>query len=59
MMHLRLVTWAPTRWWRAVGADGELWCESSDEAEVRDSMRPGDTLQRLWETEPIREWRDA
>ena len=51
--------WTPARWWRAVGADGELWCESSDEAEVRGSMRPGDTLQRLWQAEPIEEWRDA
>lgn len=56
-MLLRLVTWAPTKWWRAVGADGGLWRESSDE--VRESMRPGDTLQRLWRTEPIEEWRDA
>jgi len=23
MMHLRLVTWAPTKWWKAVGADDE------------------------------------
>ena len=51
--------WTPARWWRAVGADGELWCESSDEAEVRRNMRPGDTLQRLWWTEPNEEWRDS
>ena len=30
-----------------------------DEAEVRGGMRPGDTLQRLWWTEPNEEWRDA
>jgi hypothetical protein len=27
--------WEPTRWWRSVLVDGSLWCESSDEQEVR------------------------
>jgi hypothetical protein len=40
--------WGPTRWWRAVGPDGELWCESSDEDEVREHARPGDQIQHLW-----------
>lgn len=41
----------PGRWWRALGPDGKLWCESSDEGEVRRSMRPGDTLWRIMRTE--------
>lgn len=38
--------WQPTGWWRAVSRAGELWCESSDEAEVRRHARPTDTIQR-------------
>jgi hypothetical protein len=37
----------PTRWWRVISPDGKLWCETSDEKEARESMRPGDKLQRL------------
>lgn len=40
--------WEPGRWWRVVAPDGQLWCETSDEAEARGSVRPGDTLERLW-----------
>jgi hypothetical protein len=48
--------WKPTRWWRAVDAAGEVWCECSDEAQVRASMREGDKLERLYE--PVSaEWR--
>lgn len=49
--------WTPGRWWRVVSADGSLWCETSDEDEARESMRPGDTLCRLWERHDS-EWRD-
>lgn len=48
--------WAPTRWWRATGPDDELWCESSDEEEVRRLARPEDRIDRLWERVD-REWR--
>jgi hypothetical protein len=52
------VVWEPTRWWRVVDADGSLWCETSDESEARDAIRPGDKLQRLWAVAQ-QEWRDA
>lgn len=49
----------PTRWWRAIGEDGELWSESSDEEDVRRRARPTDIVQNLmrrverrWETVP-------
>lgn len=41
--------WSPTRRWRVVTEDGVLWAETSDEAEARLLMRPGDILQRLYE----------
>lgn len=50
--------WFRGRWWRVIGPDGELWCETSDEDEARESMRPGDKIQRIWERED-REWRDG
>lgn len=51
--------WKAQRLWRAVGPDGDLWAESSDEAEVRERARPGDTIQRFYVTEPRGEWRNA
>ncbi|MFI8590130.1 hypothetical protein [Dietzia maris] len=42
----------PTRWWRVIGADNQLWAETSNEVEARSRMRPGDTLYRLWEAMP-------
>lgn len=54
-----VVEWTATCWWRAVAPDGSLWAESSDEAEVRERARPDDTIQRLYETVPQPEWRDA
>jgi hypothetical protein len=50
--------WQPTRWWRALGADGELWCESSDEQEVREAVRPGDRVEHLWSRTEY-DWRPA
>ena len=38
--------WRPDGWWRVIGPDGELWCESSNEQENRKAMRPGDALWR-------------
>lgn len=38
----------PGRWWRVLGPEGELWCETSDEAEARGNVRPGDRLERLY-----------
>jgi hypothetical protein len=51
--------WQAKRLWRAVGPDGDLWAESSDEAEVRERARPADTIQRFYVTEPRGEWRNA
>jgi hypothetical protein len=48
----------PGRWWRVLGMDGDLWCETSDEDEARECMRPGDTLHRLF-VELIEEWREV
>ena len=50
--------WRPTGWWRAVAPDGSLWCESSDEVEVRRMARPGDTVQRH-ERVAAERWVDA
>jgi uncharacterized protein involved in copper resistance len=49
--------WSPTRWWRALDSEGDLWCESSNEAEVRASMQEGHTLWRHWQSAPLEEWR--
>lgn len=51
--------WKADRWWRTVGPDGSVWCESSNEAEVRERARPGDTIQRFYITVPSGEWRNA
>ena len=47
----------PAPWWRVVGPDGGVWCETSSESEARQKSRPGDALQRLWETPPVNQWR--
>lgn len=54
-----VVEWKADRWWRAVGPDGSVWCESSNEAEVRERARPDDTIQRFYMTVPTGEWRNA
>lgn len=46
----------PSRLWRAISSEGEVWCESSNESEVRERARPGDTLQRLWVTPVCEQW---
>jgi hypothetical protein len=51
------IEWVPGRWWRAVGSDGELWCESSYEQEVRREARPGDRIDQWWTTVLKGEWR--
>jgi hypothetical protein len=48
----------PTRWWKVLGPDGELWCETSDKKEAVRSMRPGDTLHHLFE-KIQHEWREV
>jgi hypothetical protein len=52
--------WFPTRWWRAVGADGVMMAESSNEAEIRGiaAEEKGAVVQHLFEKHK-REWRDA
>jgi hypothetical protein len=47
----------PGRWWRVLGPDDALWCETSEESEAREAMRPGDRLQRIYQV-TYREWRD-
>lgn len=49
--------WKPRHWWRVIAPDGTLWCDASDEGEVRASLRPGDILQSLWYREEF-QWRD-
>ena len=48
--------WEPGRWWRVIAPNGTLWCETSDEQEARDALRPGDTLFRQWQRTE-QEWR--
>lgn len=52
--------WEPTRWWRTVDTEDTLWCESSDEFEVRRSAlhSPDLRVQRLYQTVAEEEWRD-
>lgn len=45
-----------TSWYRVLAPDRSLWCETSNEEEARDSMRPGDILQKLYKAE-LMEWR--
>lgn len=57
MIEVRVDQLQPGRWWRVIAPDGSLWCETSDEEEARESVRPGDRLQRNYEF-MVREWRD-
>lgn len=41
--------WEPTGWWRVTAPDGATWAEASDEGDVRERMREGDTLYRQFE----------
>lgn len=52
-----VIRWQPGRWWRVM-RDGQLWCETSNEQEARESMRAGDRLERLW-VRNDEEWRGA
>jgi hypothetical protein len=55
----RTVEREPGRWWRVM-RDDRLWCETSDEHEARESLRPGDKLYR-WYVYPVAEgeWRQV
>lgn len=46
------------RWLRVIDSDNKLWCETSDEEEAQDMMRPGDKLERLYVAE-LHEWREV
>jgi len=48
----------PAKWWRVVGADGELWRETTSLKEALSSMRTGDKLYRMYSTEAQSEWRE-
>lgn len=50
------MSYEPTKWWRVLDADGQTWCETNSETEARESMREGDTLQRLYNKVEY-EWR--
>jgi hypothetical protein len=52
-------SWYSANWWRVVAPDGSLWAETSSEVEAQSRMREGDTLERMWKTEPKVEWRKA
>jgi len=51
-------TFVATGWWRAIGPDGSLWCESSDSAEFLTMVRPGDRVQRQYVSTTYI-WRDV
>jgi hypothetical protein len=51
-------TWEPTRWYQVTAPDGSVWAETSDEADARRRMRPGDTLWRQWRWVEV-EWREV
>jgi len=48
----------PAKWWRVVGADGELWCETTSVKQALSSMRTGDKLYRMYSTEAQSDWRE-
>lgn len=50
--------WVAGRWWRVLDPAGAVWCETSDEQEARERLRPGDRLQRSWERREA-QWRDV
>ena len=50
--------WEPGRWWRVIGPDGSMWCETSSEEEARDALRLGFRLENLWSRTEY-EWRAA
>jgi hypothetical protein len=48
----------PGRWWRVLDPNGNLWAETSNEAEARARVRAGDKLQRNYSRIDA-EWRDV
>ena len=51
-------SWTPGRWVQVTSADGSLWCETSDEEEAREMVRPGDSIKRQFLSPQYSEWRD-
>lgn len=47
----------PGRWWVVQAPDGSTWASTSDEAEARANVRPGDTLLRQYVTPSREEYR--
>ncbi|MGD9622233.1 hypothetical protein [Mycolicibacterium sp.] len=56
--HMKDDGWERDRWWRVIAPDGSLWCETSDEEEARERVRPGDRLETLWRRTEY-DWRPA
>lgn len=48
--------WKPGGWWKVLGPDGKLWCETSNQAEAIEFMRPGDVLYRHF-VQKNQQWR--
>lgn len=47
----------PTGVFQAIDPDGNIWSESSDEEEVRERARTGDTIRQLYIRKEY-EWRE-
>lgn len=45
-----------TRWFRVVDPEGKLWRETSSLEEAEEAMRPGDSLEHLYQ-KTVSEWR--
>lgn len=51
----------PGRWWRVLSVDGDLWCETSDEAEAREKLAELEGPGSLWRLYVTRSetWREV
>jgi len=55
-----ITDWQPGRWWRVAAPDGTTWCLTSDEAEARAAVRPGDLLTREHTRSSVsHQWREV
>ena len=48
--------WKPDGWWKVLGTDGKLWCETSSKDEAVSRMRPGDVLYQHFQ-QVNQQWR--